>query len=298
MRFGPLEQMSAEDQAFGSIGKLTYCDNVTIEFRRPTLMQGLHWHGHIEVVIPFDGELTYQFDEELFTIREGSMGLFWATIPHRLIQINQCDKVGIINIPLHIMSFWPIDDDILSDLMRGCVINFNTEDQVDKLKLSRWYRNIKYADSPYYQLVIEEISLMIRWACVNRWSYLIGDEYRESNNIMRVSSHMQTHIQTLIKYIAKNFSEDIKTDDIAEAAGLHPNYAMQIFKQAMKMTIKDYILTLRITYAKSMLADTDIPVTDVGYAVGFQSKSRFYDCFQKDAGCTPKNFRIISRGAN
>jgi len=296
MKFRPLEGMPVEEEAFGSIGRLTYYDNVSAELRLPEVMSGHHWHGHIEINVPFDGDLDYLIDETPLTIKKGHIGLFWATVPHKLTNFNQCRKVGILNIPLHIFSFWPIGDEILDYLMSGRVLQSKTAGLVTSGEFDRWCQNIKLNDSPFYPLALEEICLMIKRACIDDWSVTVTDKDKKVNKTTKASKKAQRNIQVMLKFIARNFSEDIKTQDIAQAADLHPNYAMNIFKQVMKMTIKEYVLALRLTYAKSMLADTDIPVSEVAEAVGFHSRSRFFDSFQKETGVTPRKFRTVARG--
>ena len=100
----------------------------------------------------------------------------------------------------------------------------------------------------------------------------------------------------MLNYIAEHFNEAITVAQVAGAVGLNSNYAMGIFQSIMKLTIKQYITTMRINHAKALLSDTDKTMLDISLTAGFNSLSRFYDNFQKHTGLSPMSYRKQVRG--
>ena len=48
---------------------------------------------------------------------------------------------------------------------------------------------------------------------------------------------------------------------------------------------------MRIARAKELLADPDMPVTEIGLCVGYQTPSSFAASFRKTVGMSPSEFR-------
>jgi AraC-like DNA-binding protein len=92
--------------------------------------------------------------------------------------------------------------------------------------------------------------------------------------------------------IARQYSEPLTVEDIGKAVGLHPNYAMSLFKKAFGTTLIDYLTHHRISHAQRLLATTDEKIVDVAFSSGFNSISRFNETFRRACGCTPREYRV------
>ncbi len=99
------------------------------------------------------------------------------------------------------------------------------------------------------------------------------------------------HVELMLRFIGEHALEDISTDDVGRAAGLHPNYAMNVFKRGVGMTINQAIIRHRLDTAQSLLISTDMQVTEVAYDSGFSSLSAFYEAFHKRFGEKPVQYR-------
>jgi AraC-like DNA-binding protein len=69
------------------------------------------------------------------------------------------------------------------------------------------------------------------------------------------------------------------------------NYLSEKFKQVTGENFVDYVSRTRIEKAKALLQDRQRRVTDVAFAVGFQSLSQFNRAFKKITGKSPTQFR-------
>jgi AraC-like DNA-binding protein len=56
-------------------------------------------------------------------------------------------------------------------------------------------------------------------------------------------------------------------------------------------TINNYVNLYRIETAKTRLKETDELIVDIAFAVGYNSRSAFYNAFKAITGQTPSDFR-------
>jgi len=95
--------------------------------------------------------------------------------------------------------------------------------------------------------------------------------------------------------IADRIDEKITLGDISSEIHVSVFYFCKVFKQATGMTFTEYVNRQRIELAKGELKNTGKSVTEIAYAVGFQSLSQFNRCFLKFAGESPRQYRQHAR---
>ncbi|MCV5902708.1 transcriptional regulator MelR, partial [Escherichia coli] len=71
-----------------------------------------HWHGQVEVNVPFDGDVEYLINNEVVRIEKGYITLFWACTPHQLTRPGDCQQMAIFNLPMHLFLSWPLDREL------------------------------------------------------------------------------------------------------------------------------------------------------------------------------------------
>ena len=103
---------------------------------------------------------------------------------------------------------------------------------------------------------------------------------------------VRSKAEQIAKFIATHYAEPLRAEQIAAEIGLHPRYAMTIFRQAMGMSIGEYLMQYRVMHAQRLLATSETNVIDVALEVGFGSASRFYAAFKRACGCSPGAYRI------
>ncbi len=97
-------------------------------------------------------------------------------------------------------------------------------------------------------------------------------------------------IETACAYIQSHLSQPLTRETVAKQVFLSPSYFGQLFKQTMGICFSDYVMQLRISHAKTILAQ-NIPIREVAAAVGFQTVTYFSRIFYKETGYTPSEYR-------
>ncbi len=104
-------------------------------------------------------------------------------------------------------------------------------------------------------------------------------------------------VATAVAYLHANPGTAVAMADLAAETGLSANYLGERFKAELGVSVADYLNRLRIDRARELLAGSDRSVTDIAYAVGFDGISYFGKVFRKLTGNTPREYRMLARGA-
>ncbi|MCL2412225.1 MAG: helix-turn-helix domain-containing protein [Treponema sp.] len=113
------------------------------------------------------------------------------------------------------------------------------------------------------------------------------------------SFHGVRHFSAIKKaerYIWAHYTRKLSLKEIAAASGLSAPYFSTIFKEEMGENLSSYLNRLRIEKAATMLVTTDLPISEISSACGFEDQSWFSKIFKNNTGLTPGKYR--ERGMN
>ena len=286
----PYSRQSTETVACSPLSLNSDYQRMYIEMRPPHIMPSSHWHGQLEVNIPFDGDVEYLFNNETVRMKQGYITLFWACIPHQLTKIENCRNMAIFNIPMHLFLLWPLDRELINNITHGRVIKSRFAQQIGKFEIRRWQREINSEDGQIQQLAIDEMTIMLKRFCLSGWTPVSVNKISKVHN-NKISGHAQFYVSQMLEYISHNYHRPVCISEIANHVRLNPNYTMGIFQRVMQLTIKQYITIMRVNHARALLSDTDKSILDIMFASGFDSSSRFYHAFKKYTGIPPQQYR-------
>ena len=90
-------------------------------------------------------------------------------------------------------------------------------------------------------------------------------------------------------FIDSKYADKIDLDNISDEAYFSKFHFIRLFKKIYGKTPHQYLTFVRIEKATQLLR-TDKPVTEVCYAVGFDSLSSFGSLFKRIVGVSPSAF--------
>ena len=102
--------------------------------------------------------------------------------------------------------------------------------------------------------------------------------------------------ERMVILLAERYREPLTVREVAKAVGLHPVYAMRLFRKMSGTTIRQCILQHRISHAQRLLATTDEKILTVALESGFKSVTQFYAAFRRIVGQTPRKYLQSLRG--
>ena len=104
-------------------------------------------------------------------------------------------------------------------------------------------------------------------------------------------------VSDAVNYIHAHVSENITLSDLcAVCRGISPQYLCRLFKRYMEMRPVEYIRKVRISRAKKLLSNTDLPVQEVAARCGFENATYFYRCWNKTEKESPAEYRRGHKG--
>lgn len=104
-------------------------------------------------------------------------------------------------------------------------------------------------------------------------------------------STLPDSIRYLIKYMDSNFTQPLTLDFLSDFAGVSKYYLSREFKKYTGFSPNDYLITLRINKAKSMLTNTTLPAVKIAREIGIYDNNNFINLFKRKTGMTPIQYR-------
>jgi AraC-like DNA-binding protein len=96
-------------------------------------------------------------------------------------------------------------------------------------------------------------------------------------------------------YIQAHLEHDLSLVMLAAVGQTSPAHFARLFKHATGLAPHQYVITCRMEHAKRLLAETDLPLIEIGAQVGCADQSHFTALFRKHVALTPKAYRDSTR---
>ncbi|MEV8588144.1 AraC family transcriptional regulator [Streptomyces sp. NPDC051180] len=106
---------------------------------------------------------------------------------------------------------------------------------------------------------------------------------------------MDTAVERAIECIRERYGEPLTLTEIAESALLSRFYFTRLFKEETGLTPGRFLAAIRIYQAKRLIETTSMSITDISYAVGYNSLGSFTNSFTASVGVSPSRFRRLAR---
>lgn len=156
----------------------------------------------------------------------------------------------------------------------------------------KFYMNDTY-DPRYYLIhyrVVREI-----WRTTNKDAFkgIMSDCFDEIFNMFCKEDRIPdaSVIDKVVRFLEENYSRNITVEDAARSVRLTPSYVSKKFKQEIGMSIKTYLIDIRIKKAKELLLTTNLPVIRIAEVVGYPNQRSFFKMFMKYYGMTCNELR-------
>jgi AraC family transcriptional regulator, melibiose operon regulatory protein len=260
--------------------------------QRVQVMPGPHMHSQVELNFVLTGHMTYWHDSRIVSLSEGRLAMFWGMIPHQVIEHMEGTKFVVLYVPMSVFLELSSLSRLRDAIFRGAFIEALDVRSYDRDLFQCWQTDLLGGDPQLELIVRDELATRIRRLDKMGWQDLrhvgavskpVGSQGHDHDRAIKVES--------MSRYIVEHANDDIGVAEVAKAVGLHPNYAMSLFKQTLGVTIVQSIGRHRLDTAQSMLIATNTPVSRIAYDCGFGSISSFYAAFQKRFAVSPLAYR-------
>ena len=97
----------------------------------------------------------------------------------------------------------------------------------------------------------------------------------------------------ILKYLDFNYRKEISMKQLARDNHCSVSYLSHMFKARNGLSVRAYINFLRLRDATAYLTNTDLPVSEIAYTLGFSDSNYFSTVFRKELGCSPSAYRKL-----
>lgn len=108
-----------------------------------------------------------------------------------------------------------------------------------------------------------------------------------------VSTYIQEEMEYARRYFNEHYNEPISIQDYAESRNMSVCYFQRNFKQIVNHTPMQYLLTIRVNNAASLLETTDYSMAEISAIVGYEDPLYFSRLFRKLKGVSPSEYRKL-----
>lgn len=99
-------------------------------------------------------------------------------------------------------------------------------------------------------------------------------------------------VSRAMDYIYHNLQSPLTLADIADTLKVNSSYLSSLFKKETGQGINNFIRQKKIHAAANMLKFSDYSYAEISEYFCFSSQSYFIQCFKKETGYTPKEYRM------
>jgi AraC-like DNA-binding protein len=184
---------------------------------------------------------------------------------------------GLSRSPLFRVGGNPVlfPDEAVIDLLKTIYIRMEREIQSD-------YANKYDLLRSYMQIVMHE-SLKIDPP---------NGLYRPVTSAERISALFLELLEAQFPIPSQRHSMRFKNaNEFATQLAIHTNHLNKVLKEATGKTTSEHIADRMIKEAKSLLRNSDWPISAIGYCLGFEHGANFNIFFKKQTGTSPRQFR-------
>lgn len=129
---------------------------------------------------------------------------------------------------------------------------------------------------------------------------LAMDTVRKSNGGPAARTTLKPYDMDRIKAAAailkEHMDEPITIVELARRVGLNDYKLKNGFRQLYGSTVFNYFMSVRMEKAKTLLGETNLPISDIAFMTGYRNVSNFTTAFRKNFGVAPGSLRKRSEG--
>lgn len=244
-----------------------------------------------------DGSGHYAIDEQAFRTVPRTV-YFTNPSNYRAFGWDQINEVYLITFDEDFLKQYvskAIFDEfpfLLTEIVNPKVVDADFYRTVENLYLQIEQEYVKASDSfPDKFKVIGHLLAVLLY----RIKEYFWQDYNPIYEGNRYSQIVKSFKQQLEKHF-RNLSQDktetlLRVKDYADAQGLHPNYLSSVIKSKTGKTIATWIADKTIAAAKSLLQNSDAPIKEITYRLGFAEVAHFSNYFKKHTGLSPLQYR-------
>lgn len=254
----------------------------------------LHWHQYVEIAaLPEDADVrrlpVLRVNQTEYRMNPGDILLIWPGELHETVENTDGQLIGLQFFPA-VFHELPEFTPYLHIFRTYHHIRGLSEPELAQRMAAHIQRLLAVQKSRRIFFGVESLiclyEMFMDFGTYIQNTVLPGAGLRSSGADRTIGK-----ISMACTYIADNCEHEITLESTAGYVGFSACYFSRIFKKITNYNFIEYLTLQRIKRAQLLLADSDIPITELSYRAGFRSISTFNRVFRQYRGCSPSEYR-------
>ena len=242
----------------------------------------LHRHNYVEVLYVCEGTLTNIIDGKQVIVRKGELLFLNQFTRHEILAAGRSDiAINFMVLP----EFFDVAYSMAGNNQQGEYLHFKVS---EVLQIQNLLENIIYSlvTGRGNQNKINQTTMGLIFL------YLMDSvQYVE----MRLPNQYENMISmTTLDYIEQKYRTATLTE-LCDMLHLPMHVLSKMIKKTTCFNFKELLQRKRLSKAVELMCDTDLPISDIIAAVGYENNSYFHRVFKERYGVTPRAFRVANQ---
>ena len=244
-----------------------------------------HSHMFYHMIYITGGKGDIYADKTKYTISANEIYFFAPGTEHELITGE--DAMSSIEVKFH------VNDNEIMEQLNNLNVKLQPPDDEFKLKLEGLLEEAVMKTEYYKQMInigAAGIMLGLLRGAQSRTKIIHMKDFALNEN-SKTSNKSTKELKRVLEYINNNYVEEVTLKNLSDVANLNSAYLCKQFTKAYHISPIQYVNNLRIEKSKEMITFTDLSITEISVAVGFQSVHYFSRYFKKKEKMSPMEFK-------
>ena len=106
------------------------------------------------------------------------------------------------------------------------------------------------------------------------------------------------YVLRAMEFLRQNCQNGVSASDAAANVGLSEKYLCRLFREKIGTTPTAFLQSYRLSQAKLLLSETELPIASVAAAIGFSDQTYFSRFFKERCKVAPSEYRLSSKQKN
>ena len=234
----------------------------------------LHRHNYVEVLYVCEGTLTNIIDGKQVIVRKGELLFLNQFTHHEILAAGRSDiAINFMVLP----EFF--------DNQQGEYLHFKVS---EVLQIQNLLENIIYSlvTGRGNQNKINQTTMGLIFL------YLMDSVQYVEMRLPNQYENMRS--MTTLDYIEQKYRTATLTE-LCDMLHLPMHVLSKMIKKTTGFNFKELLQRKRLSKAVELMCDTDLPISDIIAAVGYENNSYFHRVFKERYGVTPRAFRVANK---
>lgn len=275
------------------LNEMFFRENLPIRLNHHLLKEPfeIHWHEFYELTFVLSGEGVNTVNGASHSLKRGDLFLLTPADFHEIAPVLG-GELELYNL---IFSQHMLTDDLMRLLfMNELGLYAHLEKQQEFDHVSFRFESIRqeidlHASGREIALTCDLHRVLLEWQR-HRTHLSSHNDSSSEDKSEPLSVKYHSGIQQSLIYIQHHFRQPLSLEDAARQAHLSTNYFSDRFHKSTGMSFQHYLQQLRLQFACSLLRVSNLPITEICYASGFQTLTHFEKMFRQKLGMTPRDY--------